>query len=152
MKPQLSKASFPVLPISEGKDTGWTDCQRHAGHAGAFCIHIMKQDTYTNHCWNLVPCWFVWAWRSCFTFRWSSKRKIECKYHSLAKKGPVSNIRPPPYFALISCKGLKFTLKSAHLIDLAQWRFSLQFISKNQLGLRCSDPFRQAKLCWLATL
>ena len=40
-------------------------------------------------------------------------------YRSLAKKGPVSNIRPPPYFALISCKGLKFTLKSAHLVDLS---------------------------------
>jgi len=26
------------------------------------------------------------------------------------------------------------------------------FISKNQLGLRRSDPLRQAKLCWLATL
>jgi len=26
------------------------------------------------------------------------------------------------------------------------------FISKNQPGLRCSDPLRQAKLCSLATL
>ena len=41
-------------------------------------------------------------------------------YRSLVKKGPVSNIRPPPYFALISCKSLKFTLKSAHLVDLAR--------------------------------
>ena len=48
-------------------------------------------------------------------------------YRSLAKKGPVSNIcPPPPYFALISCKGLKFTLKSAHLVDLARWTFLLK--------------------------
>jgi len=35
------------------------------------------------------------------------------------------------------------------------WRLMEQvwyFISKNQPGLRCSDPLRQAKLCWLATL
>ena len=42
----------------------------------------------------------------------------KCMYRSLAKKGPVSNIRPPPQFALISCKGLKFTLKSAHSLTL----------------------------------
>ena len=39
-------------------------------------------------------------------------------YRSLTKKGPVSNIRPPPIIASISCKGLKFTPKSAHPIDL----------------------------------
>ena len=37
-------------------------------------------------------------------------------YRSLAKKGPVSNICPPPTIALISCNGLKFTPKSAHPI------------------------------------
>ena len=50
-------------------------------------------------------------------------------YRSLTKKGPVPNIRPPPYLALISCKGLKFTLKRAHLVDLARWRFSLSISS-----------------------
>ena len=39
---------------------------------------------------------------------------------SLAKKGPVSNIYSPPIIASISCKGLKFTPKSAHPIDLVQ--------------------------------
>ena len=33
------------------------------------------------------------------------------------KKGPVTNIRPPPIIASITCKGLKFTPKSAHPID-----------------------------------
>jgi len=46
--------------------------------------------------------------------------KNSCAYRSLTKKGQVSNICPPPYFALISCKGLKFTLKSAHPVDLAR--------------------------------
>ena len=44
----------------------------------------------------------------------SSKRE----YRSLVKKGPVSNIRPPPIIASIFRKGLKFTPKSAHPIDL----------------------------------
>ena len=39
-------------------------------------------------------------------------------YRSLTKKGPVSNIRPLPIIASISYKGLKFTPKSAHPIDL----------------------------------
>ena len=43
--------------------------------------------------------------------------KQRWKYRSLKKKGPVSNIRPPPIIASISCKGLKFTPKSAHPID-----------------------------------
>jgi len=43
---------------------------------------------------------------------------IYCNYCSLAKKGPVS--KPPPYFALISCKSLKFTLKSTHPV-LTLW-------------------------------
>ena len=42
----------------------------------------------------------------------------KCKYRSLAKKGPVSNIHPPHIITSISCKGLKFTPKSAHPIDL----------------------------------
>ena len=59
------------------------------------------------------------------TCRGNFRGSVEVKghvhiYRSLAKKGPVSNIRPPPYFALISCKGPKFTLKSAHLVDLAR--------------------------------
>ena len=41
-------------------------------------------------------------------------------YRSLAKKDPVSNIRPPPIIASIFCKGLKFTPKSAHPIDLVR--------------------------------
>ena len=41
-------------------------------------------------------------------------------YRSLAKKGPLSNIRPPPITASIFCKGLKFTPKSAHPIDLVR--------------------------------
>jgi len=53
-----------------------------------------------------------------------------CIYRSLAKKGPVSNIRPPPYFALISCKGPKFTLTSAHLVFTED--SSNKFISKTQ--------------------
>ena len=40
------------------------------------------------------------------------------EYHSCAKKGPVSNVRPPPIIASILCKGLKLTPKSAHPIDL----------------------------------
>jgi len=39
------------------------------------------------------------------------------------KKGPVLNICPPPY---IACKGRKFTPKSADLVDLSWWRFSLK--------------------------
>ena len=42
-------------------------------------------------------------------------------YRSLAKKGPLSNIHPPPIIASIFCKGLKFTPKSAHPIDL-MWK------------------------------
>ena len=36
------------------------------------------------------------------------------------EKGSVSNIRPPPIIASISCKGLKFTPKIAHPIDLVR--------------------------------
>ena len=39
------------------------------------------------------------------------------QYRSLAKKGPVPNIRLPPIITSISRKGLKFTPKSAHPID-----------------------------------
>ena len=41
-------------------------------------------------------------------------------YGSLVKKGPVSNIRPSPIIASISCKGVKFTPKRAHPIDLVR--------------------------------
>ena len=36
------------------------------------------------------------------------------------KKGPVSNIRPSPIIASISCEGLKFTPKRANPIDLVR--------------------------------
>ena len=45
-------------------------------------------------------------------------REEKEEYRSLAKKGPVSNIRPPPNIASISCKGPKFTLKSTYPLDL----------------------------------
>jgi len=63
-------------------------------------------------------------------------------YRSLAKKGPVSNIRPPPYFALISCKGLKFTLKSTHAVDLALLTFTEDSWNKSDISyLKTSHAF-----------
>jgi len=59
--------------------------------------------------------------RDCMYGRKTSKvhgQRCSHIYRSLAKKGPVSNIHPPPYFALISCKGLKFTLKAPTLLTL----------------------------------
>ena len=61
------------------------------------------------------------------SFLWLSIVKVyaidlhcRCNYRILVKKGPVSNIRPPPIIASISCKGLKFTQKSAHPIDFVR--------------------------------
>ena len=41
-----------------------------------------------------------------------------CVYRSLAKKGPVSNIRPPPIIASISCKGLKLGVRGGSLVAI----------------------------------
>ena len=54
---------------------------------------------------------------------------FECLYRSLAKKGPSIKYPPTPMFALISCKGLKFTLQSAKKIFTED--SSYKFISKS---------------------
>ena len=51
---------------------------------------------------------------------WAARIACKTLYLSLSRKGPVSNIRLPPIIASISCKGPKFTPKSAHPIDLVR--------------------------------
>ena len=48
-------------------------------------------------------------------FEWCGQWQVAIYTQSL-KKGPVSNIHPPPIIASISCKSLKFTPKNAHPI------------------------------------
>ena len=50
-------------------------------------------------------------------------------YCSLVKKGPVSNIRPPPIIALIYCKGLKFTPKAPTQLARAE-SFRMQHVAR----------------------
>ena len=76
-------------------------------------------------------------------------------YRSLVKKGPVSNIHQPPNFALIFCKGLKCTLKSAHLVTLRgedfHWRILEKSKATNSERLLSTDQrtFLDTKEAWL---
>ena len=72
----------------------------------------------------------------------------EVSFTVVSRKRAQYQISAHPHnFALISCKGLKFTLKNAHPIDLARWRLMEQvwyFISKNQPGLQHSDSLKSS--------
>ena len=115
--PSTLKVTFHTHAAEAGGERcrGYTKCSCSYGietvnkHLTA-CVHIDCYPTFTSDLLHLDFTLHVVA---------MLKSRPSC-YCSLAKKGPVSNIRPPPIIASISCKGLKFTPKSVHPIDLVR--------------------------------
>ena len=94
--------SVPPLDVDQALTTDKCLSMQRAWY-GANCGHWAWQ--FISHTRLLLACvdsqesWWV---------RWLLVGVISAyAYRSLTKKSPVSNIRPPPIIALISCKGLK---------------------------------------------